>query len=161
MFWWPRLLLRLSYVFLTIDRPIDKDAVLHPLVRWQYVGGIEEHERRAFLFTNVIDGHGRKYQFPVVVGALAANRAVYSVGMRAPETEIQARWDNAIAQSDRAARSSRTAPCQEVVIEGDALKGEGKGLDSLPIPVSTPGFDSAPTLDRDQRHHQGPGERHP
>jgi 4-hydroxy-3-polyprenylbenzoate decarboxylase len=27
-----------------------------------------------------------------------------------------------------------------------ALKGEGKGLDSLPIPISTPGFDSAPTL---------------
>ena len=29
---------------------------------------------------------------------------------------------------------------------GDALKGPGNGLDSLPIPVSTPGFDSAPTL---------------
>src|SRR5262249_45447092 len=35
---------------------------------------------------------------------------------------------------------------EEVVIEGDALKGEGNGLDRLPIPISTPGFDSAPTL---------------
>jgi len=32
------------------------------------------------------------------------------------------------------------------VIEGKALQGEGHGLDRLPIPVSTPGFDSAPTL---------------
>src|SRR3970040_155319 len=84
-------------LLLTIDRPIDKDAELHPLVRWQFVGGIEEHERKAFLFTHVIDGRGRKYEFPVVVGALAANRAIYSVGMRAPVEEIQARWDNAIA----------------------------------------------------------------
>ena len=29
---------------------------------------------------------------------------------------------------------------------GRRLKGPGNGLDSLPIPVSTPGFDSAPTL---------------
>jgi len=33
-----------------------------------------------------------------------------------------------------------------VVITGDALSGEGNGLDALPIPISTPGFDSAPTL---------------
>ena len=132
-------------LLLIIDRPIDKDAELHPLVRWQFVGGIEEHERKAFLFTNVIDGRGRKYQFPVVVGALAANRAIYSVGMRAPVEDIQARWDNAIA-NPIPPRVVEKAVCQEVVIEGAALKGEGKGLDSLPIPISTPGFDSAPTL---------------
>ena len=32
------------------------------------------------------------------------------------------------------------------MLEGDALQGEGNGLDRLPIPISTPGFDSAPTL---------------
>ena len=132
-------------LLLTIDRPIDKDSVLHPLVRWQFVGGVEEYERKAFLFTNVIDGQGRRFRFPVVVGALAANRAVYSIGMCAPEHEIQARWDNAIAHSIPP-RVVDQAPCQDVVIEGDALKGEGKGLDALPIPISTPGFDSAPTL---------------
>ena len=46
-------------LLLTIDRPIDKDAELHPLMRWQYVGGIEESERKALLFTNVVDGRGR------------------------------------------------------------------------------------------------------
>lgn len=132
-------------LLLTIDRPIDKDAELHPLVRWQFVGGIEEHERRAFLFTNVIDGLGRKYKFPVVVGAFAGNAAIYSIGMRAAVAEIQARWDRAMA-NPIAPHLIENAACQEVVITGDALKGEGKGLDSLPIPISTPGFDSAPTL---------------
>jgi len=36
--------------------------------------------------------------------------------------------------------------CHEVVHQGEDLQGEGKGLDRLPIPISTPGFDSAPTL---------------
>ena len=132
-------------LLLTIDRPIDKDAELHPLVRWQFVGGIEEHERKAFLFTHVIDGRGRRYAFPVVVGALAANRAIYSAGMRAAVEEIQEKWDRAIA-NPIAPRIVGQAACQEVVIEGVALQGEGNGLDRLPIPISTPGFDSAPTL---------------
>ena len=84
-------------LLLTIDRAVDKDAELHPLVRWQFVGGIEEHERKAFLFTNVVDGRGRKYAFPVVVGALAANREIYCLGMRCTADEVQARWDLAIA----------------------------------------------------------------
>ena len=36
------------------------------------------------------------------------------------------------------------APCQEVVVTGDALRTEG--LKRLPVPVSTPGFDAAPYL---------------
>ena len=80
-----------------IDRPIDKDSELHPLVRWQFVGGMDEAERKAFLFTNIVNAQGRKYDIPVVVGALAANREIYSVGMGSSVEEIQARWDRAIA----------------------------------------------------------------
>ena len=137
--------LKKAGLLLTIDRPVDKDAELHPLVRWQYVGGIEEHERKAFLFSNVVDGRGRKYSFPVVVGAYAGNRAIYCIGMRAAPEQVQPKWDHAIANPVKP-RIVTNAPCQEVVIKGAALKGEGNGLDSLPIPVSTPGFDSAPTL---------------
>jgi UbiD family decarboxylase len=137
--------LRKEELLLVVDRPIDKDAELHPLVRWQYVGGVEEHERKAFLFTNVVDGRGRKYRFPVVVGAFAGNRAIYCIGMRARAEQVQPKWDHAIA-NPIAPRIVKGAPCREVVIEGDALKGEGNGLDMLPIPISTPGFDSAPTL---------------
>ena len=39
-----------------------------------------------------------------------------------------------------------TAPCQEVVITGEDLRRPGGGLASLPVPVSTPGFDAAPYL---------------
>ncbi len=138
-------MLRERGLLLTIERPVDKDAELHPLVRWQFVGGIEEHERKAFLFTNVVDGRGRKYAFPVVVGALAANREIYCVGMRCAAHEVQARWDHAIAHPI-APNVVTSAACQEIVLEGAALRGAGQGLDSLPIPLSTPGFDSAPTL---------------
>jgi 4-hydroxy-3-polyprenylbenzoate decarboxylase len=137
--------LRRRGLLLTIDRPVDKDAELHPLVRWQFVGGMDEAERKAFLFTNITDGRGRKYDIPVVVGAIAANRAIYSAGMGAPLSEIPAKWDHAIAHPIPP-RVVERAVCHEIVHQGEALQGEGNGLDRLPIPISTPGFDSAPTL---------------
>jgi UbiD family decarboxylase len=132
-------------LLVTVDRPIDKDSELHPLVRWQFVGGMPEAERKAFLFTNITDGRGRHYEIPVVVGAIAANPAIYSVGMRAPVAEIEAKWQRAMAHPVPPRRVAE-AVCHEVVLEGAALQGEGNGLDRLPIPISTPGFDSAPTL---------------
>lgn len=137
--------LRKEGLLLTIDQSVDKDSELHPLVRWQYVGGVEEDERKAFLFTNVTDARGRKYTFPVVVGAYAGNRRIYCLGMQASPQEVQPRWERATAEPI-GPRIVERALCQEVVITGDALRGEGNGLDALPIPVSTPGFDSAPTL---------------
>jgi 4-hydroxy-3-polyprenylbenzoate decarboxylase len=132
-------------LLVTIDRPIDKDAELHPLVRWQFVGGLDEADRKAFLFTHVVDGKGRRFDMPVVVGAIAANRAIYAIGMGTDVEEIPGKWDRAIA-APIAPRIVNRGICQEVVIVGDALLGPGKGLDALPIPISTPGFDSAPTL---------------
>src|SRR3970282_3029660 len=93
--------LKKAGLLLTIDRPIDKDAVLHPRVRWRYVGGVEEHERKAFLFTNVVDGRGRTYQYPVVVGAYAGNRAIYCIGMRAKPEQVQPKREHAIANPVR------------------------------------------------------------
>src|SRR3978361_85962 len=89
--------LRKEGLLLTSDRPVDKDSELHPLVRWQYVGGIDESERKAFLFTNVVDARGRHYKFPVVVGALAGNRRIYCLGMKATADEVQPRWEQALA----------------------------------------------------------------
>jgi UbiD family decarboxylase len=132
-------------LLLTVDRPIDKDSELHPLVRWQFVGGLAEADRKAFLFTNITDGRGRRYEIPVVVGAIAANPEIYSVGMGAPIAEIEAKWQRALAQPI-APRLVDDAVCHEVVWQGAELAGEGRGLDLLPIPISTPGFDSAPTL---------------
>ncbi len=132
-------------LLITIDEPIDKDSEMHPLVRWQFRGGFEEADRKAFLFTNVIDGKGRSYDIPVVVGAMAASPAIYAAGMRVSVEDIGGKW-NAALSNPIDARPVNDAACQEIVITGEALTGEGAGLDALPIPVSTPGFDSAPTL---------------
>lgn len=129
-----------------IDRAIDKDTEMHPLVRWQYRGGIAEADRKAFLFTNVVDATGRSYPGArVVIGALAGNRQIYALGMKRPEAEIGKAWLDAIAHPI-APRQVATAPCQEVVETGEALSKPGHGLDALPIPISTPGYDTAPYL---------------
>ena len=128
-----------------IDRPIDKDSELHPLVRWQFQGGLAETQRRAFLFTNVTDAAGRRYDIPVVAGALAASPHIYAVGMGRPVEEIEAAWLNGIAHPIPPVVVLSPA-CQQVVITGDDLRGPGRGLASLPVPISTPGFDAAPYL---------------
>jgi 4-hydroxy-3-polyprenylbenzoate decarboxylase len=128
-----------------VNRPINKDTELHPLVRWQFQGGLGEHQRRAFLFTNVVDGAGRRYDIPVAVGALAASPEIYAVGMGRPVDEIEAAWTNAIAHPIAPVVVS-SPMCQEVVLTGEALRGTGDGLARLPVPVSTPGFDAAPYL---------------
>ncbi|HUZ74103.1 MAG TPA: UbiD family decarboxylase [Stellaceae bacterium] len=128
-----------------VDRPINKDTELHPLVRWQFVGGLAEDDRRAFLFTNVVDSRGRRYDIPVAVGALAASPQIYALGMGRTVAEIGPAWLDAIAHPVPPAVVTE-ARCQEVVITGDALRRPDGGLKLLPVPVSTPGFDSAPYL---------------
>ena len=128
-----------------IDRPINKDTELHPLVRWQFLGGVPEDKRRAFLFTNVIDGKGRRYDMPVVVGALAASPEIYAVGMGKTVAEIGDAWMRAIDNPIAPVAVSSPA-CQQMVETGDDLRKPGGGLARLPVPVSTPGFDSAPYL---------------
>ena len=111
-----------------IDHPINKDTELHPLVRWQFIGGIPEDERKAFLFTNVVDAKGRRYEMPVVVGALAASPRIYAIGMGCAVEQVGATWIKAIANPLAPVMVSE-APCQEVVIAGDVLSEPGQ--DSL------------------------------
>ena len=107
-----------------IDRAINKDTELHPLVRWQFLGGVPEDKRRAFLFTHVTDAKGRRYDIPVVVGALAASPEIYAIGMGQPVDAIGEAWMRAIA--DPIAPVAVSAPrCQEVVLTGDDLKAPG------------------------------------
>src|SRR4051794_26684933 len=113
-------------LLLRIDRAINKDTELHPLVRWQFQGGLREDQRRAFLFTNVVDARGHSYDMPVAVGALAASAEIYSVGMGRPVGEIEAAWLHAIANPVPPVVVS--APiCQAVVIRGDELRAAGNG----------------------------------
>src|ERR1700681_3695566 len=128
-----------------IERAVNKDTELHPLVRWQFQGGLKEDERRAFLFTNVVDSTGRRYDTPVAIGALASSARIYAVGMGCAVDEIGDAWMRAIANPIAPVKVT-SAPCQEVVIKGDALRAPNGGLKSLPVPISTPGYDAAPYL---------------
>jgi UbiD family decarboxylase len=129
-----------------IDSPVNKDTEMHPLVRWQFRGGIAEKDRKAFLFTNAMDSKGRSYDIPVAVGAIAANPEIYRIGMNVARVEdIGSAWERAIAHPI-APHVIENAPCHEIVVTAAGLEGSGCGLESLPIPISTPGFDAAPYL---------------
>jgi len=128
-----------------IDAEVNKDTELHPLVRWQYRGGIPDEERKAFVFSNVTDAKGRKFDMPVVVGAMAGSRAIYRAGLGVDADEVGSIWAHAI-DNPVAPIEVTDAPAQEIVLEGDDLRGPGKGLDALPVPISTPGYDSAPYI---------------
>src|SRR5579871_2544733 len=108
-----------------VDRPINKDTEMHPLVRWQFRGGIAEKDRKAFLFTHVIDSKGRRYGMPVAVGTFAANGEIYRIGMNVERLEdIGPAWTRAIAHPIPP-RIVERAPVHEVVVTGQALKTNG------------------------------------
>lgn len=129
-------------LLLEIDREINKDTEMHPLVRWQFRGGIPEEDRKAFLFTNIVDSKGRKFEIPVLVCGLAGNRAIYRLGMRCELDDLKNVWIRAISDPVEP-RLVDSAPCQELVFSGADLLN-GNGLDAIPVPISTPGWDNAP-----------------
>ncbi len=124
-----------------IDESINKDTELMPLVRWQF-RGLAEEERRAFLFTNVTDVKGRRYDIPVAVGCLAASRQIYAFGFQCKPEEIVERWSRAEANPIPPV-IVESGPVHEEVHIGPSLTEKG-GLGEFPIPISTPGFDCAP-----------------
>jgi len=136
--------LREAGLLVEVDRPINKDTEMHPLVRWQYRGGIAEKDRKAFLFTNVIDSKGRKFDIPVLVCGLGGNPAIYEVGIGHPLDQVKDLWSRALSNPVAPVIIAGTeAPCQELVFQGAALL-DGHGLDDIPVPISTPGWDNAP-----------------
>src|SRR5258705_13055526 len=70
-----------------ITTPVNKDTELHPLVRLQF-RGLQESQRKAFLFENIYDSRGRKYDIPVLVGALAGSADIYALGIGCKVEEI-------------------------------------------------------------------------
>ena len=111
-----------------VKRLINKDTEMHPLVRWQFRGGIPEAERKGFLFENIVDAKGRHYDMKVAVGVIASNRKIYSVGMGCEVEEIAERWRHAKSNPIRPV-VVKDGPCQEIAITGDEQDRPGKGLD--------------------------------
>jgi 4-hydroxy-3-polyprenylbenzoate decarboxylase len=126
-----------------VKREINKDTELMPLVRWQF-RGLDEDQRKAFIFENVVDAKGKRYTMPVTVGTLAATTEIYAIGMMCKPEEIGERWNEAQLNPVEPV-IVESGPVQEVVWQGKDLLN-GHGLDMIPIPISTPGFDNAPYL---------------
>jgi len=129
-----------------ITTPVNKDTEIHPLVRWQFRGGIPESRRKAFLFSNVVDSQGRRFELPVLLGGYSSTPEIYRIGMNVGSVDdIGPAWDRAI-KNPIPPRLVTDAPCHEVVVSGEELRKPGQGVASLPVPISTPGFDAAPYL---------------
>ena len=125
-----------------VEQQINKDTQLHPVVRLQF-RGVPEAERRAFLFTNVTDVHGHRYDIPVAVCHLAASRAVYALGMQCDPDRIAEKWAEAIDNPVEPVLVAHGAVHEEVHV-GRELEQPGLGLEEFPLPISTPGFDAGP-----------------
>ena len=134
--------LRAAGLLVEIDREINKDTEMHPLVRWQFRGGIDEEDRKAFLFTNITDSKGRKFDIPVLVCGLAGNSAIYKLGMGCELDQLKETWIRAM-KNPIEPNVIEGAPCQDYEFLGADLL-DGNGLDALPVPISTPGWDNAP-----------------
>ncbi len=137
--------LRQNDLLYTIDRPINKDTELMPLVRWQF-RGLPAEERRAFLFKNVTDRSGRRFNGSVAVGVVGSNRIIYSKALECDPANILEHWGRGLAKPipPEIVRASQ-APVKEEIHVGKDLDASG-GLEEFPIPISTPGFDPAPFL---------------
>jgi UbiD family decarboxylase len=125
-----------------VEREINKDTQLHPLVRLQF-RGLPESERKAFLFTKVTDVQGKRYDIPVVIACLAGSRQIYALGLQCDPDKISERWTYARNHPIEPVLV-KDAPVHEEVHIGDDLNKPGLGLEEFPIPISTPGFDAAP-----------------
>ena len=67
-------------LLIRVKEPVDKDQEMHPLVRWQFRGGIKEKDRKAFLFEQPIDAKGKRYGIPVASVSAAIRRKSTSCG---------------------------------------------------------------------------------
>lgn len=128
-----------------VQRPVDKDCELVPLVRLQF-RGLPAAARRGFSFEQVTDGRGRCFDGTVAIATFAASPEMYGLavggGVRTPGEA----WGRALANPiPPVAVAATDAACKEVVLDPDELDRTG-GVDAFPHPISTPGFDPAPFL---------------
>ncbi len=126
-----------------IQKEINKDTELQPLVRWQF-RGLEEDDRKAFLFENVTDSKGRKYQGSVLVAGLAGSADIYCLGVQCKPDEITDRWLHAMDHPIEPVLVD-SGTVQEEIHTGSDLLSHG-GFTEFPIPISTPGFDNGPYI---------------
>jgi len=126
-----------------VDRKTNKDTEIMPLVRWQF-RGLEQRQRKGWLFTDVTDSRGRDFDGSVAVSILGASPTVYAaaMGLDSPDG-IAGKW----AQAQNSPIEPREidaddAPVKEVKILGDEVVSSG-GIDAFPVTITNPGSDAS------------------
>ena len=126
-----------------IEREINKDTEMHPLMRLQF-RGLPEEQRKAFFFEKVTDNRGRHFSIPVACCMLGASQEIYSIGLMCSPDEIADKWVKAQLNPIKPVIVP-DGPVQEVIHLGAGLLDHG-ALDEFPIPISTPGYDPGPFM---------------
>ncbi|MEO7386304.1 MAG: UbiD family decarboxylase, partial [Gammaproteobacteria bacterium] len=104
------------------------------LVKWMFLG-LPMEQRFGLRFDRVAGS-----PFPLVTGALGASVESYAQALCVAPADINEHWVRALL-APRAPVTVDSGRCQEVV-----RRGADVDLDLLPIPVWTPGRDSAPYI---------------
>lgn len=124
-----------------VKRLTNKDTEVMPLVRWQF-RGIEQSQRKGWLFENLTDSRGRTFDGSVAVGIAGASPQVYAaaMGLQSPD-EINSKWRYAQEHPIAPIEVSRDrASVKEVVIIGKDIVATG-GIDQFPVTITNPGTD--------------------
>ena len=148
-------------LLVVVDEPINKDTEMHPLVRWQYRGGIPEPRAQGVPVhaADRFEGPPLRYR-GAGRGARGQPRRL-SHRLRPPLDEIGGAWVKAIAQpiaprivERRALPGNRDRPASDLDrARRRARRPAGADLDA--------GLGQCALSFRRPLHHQGPGHRHP
>src|SRR5262245_58488912 len=96
------------------NRAVNKDTELMPLMRLQY-RGIDDDKRQAFLFENVRDGDGKRFDLRVATGVYGSSRNVTALGLGCSDPrDIYEKWRDALAHMHDPTTVNR-APVQDLV----------------------------------------------
>ena len=124
----------------TINSPINKDTQLVPFTKLQD-RGLPKAQQKAFLFTNVFDSRGIKYDIPVAYDIL---NGFYGIGLKCRPEEVPEKVAQALLHPIDPKLVEQGA-VQEVVYKGDELLKKG-GMDEFPVPNTHPGYDAGPIM---------------
>src|SRR5207237_4101274 len=103
-------------------RSVNKDNELMPLMRLQYRGRADA-ERQAFLYENVTDGQGRRYDVKLLTGVYGASRRIVGLGMGCQDpADIYERWRHAVARPIEPVMMQRCAVQEEADAGADLEK---------------------------------------
>ena len=125
-----------------VQKFVDHTWELACLARWMFQA-LPDEERFGLLFERV-----RGFNTPVMTGVLGASRSTYATALEVEPDEINEKWVEAL-RHPMTPVEVESAPCQEVVLEGDAVD-----LSAFPIPI----WDSRKrrcALRDDHRHQPG------